>query len=168
MKFINATAAVSFVSFLIAGNAMAATGASNADAEIVAAIAISNTVGLQFGQIAPSIAIGTVSVSTAGVRQGSGGVTLGNNTAATAASFTVSGAASNVYSITLPASTTLTAAAGAPMVVDTFVSNPAVIGGGTLSAGGTQTLLVGATLHVGVSQVPNPYTGTFNVTVAYP
>jgi hypothetical protein len=38
---------------------------------------------------------------------------------------------------------------------------------GTLDVTGAQTLLVGATLHVGVSQAANPYSGTFNVTVAY-
>ena len=57
------------------------------------------------------------------------------------------------------------AAAGAPMTVDTFVSDPSLAG--ALSVAGAQTLLVGATVHVGVSQVSNPYSGTFNVTVAY-
>ena len=77
----------------------------------------------------------------------------------------MTGAPSNTYAITLPTSITLAAAAGAPMVVDTFVSAPTVTG--TLDITGAQTLLVGATLHVGVSQAANPYSGTFNVTVAY-
>jgi hypothetical protein len=157
-------AAVIALGLLTAATVNAAT--SNASAEIVTPIAISNTVGLVFGQIAPTIAIGTVTVATNGVRTSSGGVTLGNGgTQASASSFAVTGAALNTYTITLPTTTTLSAAAGAPMTVDTFVSLPASTG--TLSALGAQTLLVGATLHVGVSQAPNPYTGTFDVTVAY-
>jgi hypothetical protein len=51
------------------------------------------------------------------------------------------------------------------MTVDTFVSNPTLAG--ALDGSGAQTLLVGATVHVGVSHVANPYSGTFNVTGAY-
>jgi hypothetical protein len=146
------------------GNASGTAG-SYAGAEIVSALSISNNVGLEFGQIVPTIVIGTVTVSTAGVRSSAGGVTLGNGMVPAASSFAVTGAPSNTYAITLPTSITLAAAAGAPMVVDTFVSIPAVTG--ALDVTGAQTLLVGATLHVGVSQAPNPYSGTFNVTVAY-
>jgi hypothetical protein len=141
------------------------TAASSASAEIISALSISNNVGLEFGQIVPTIVIGTVTIATTGVRSSAGGVTLGNGNPPNASSFAVTGAPSNTYSITLPTSITLTAAAGAPMVVDTFISDPPLTG--TLSAVGAQTLLVGATLHVGVSQAANPYAGTFNVTVAY-
>lgn len=51
------------------------------------------------------------------------------------------------------------------MTVTGFVSDPPT--SGILSAGGTQTLLVGATVHVGVSQVAGAYTGLFNVDVVY-
>jgi uncharacterized protein DUF4402 len=159
-------ALVASLGLLSAGVANASgTAGSAAAAEIVSALSISNSVGLEFGQIVPSIVIGTVTVSTAGVRSSSGGVTLGNGMVPAPSSFAVTGAPSNTYAITLPTSITLTAAAGAPMVVDTFVSVPAVTG--ALDVTGAQTLLVGATIHVGVSQAANPYSGTFNVTVAY-
>jgi hypothetical protein len=162
---VTATLVVS-LGLLSAGTANASgTAAAPVAAEIVSAISISNNIDLEFGQIVSSAAIGTVTMSTASVRSSSGGVTLGNGDAPNASSFAVTGAPSNTYAITLPTSITLTAAAGAPMTVDTFVSDPAVTG--TLSAAGAQTLLVGATLHVGVSQVSNVYSGTFNVTVAY-
>ncbi|HXO20043.1 MAG TPA: DUF4402 domain-containing protein [Thermoanaerobaculia bacterium] len=161
-----ATALVVSLGLLSAGTVHASgTAGGAAAAEIVSAISISNNTNLEFGQIVPSVVIGTVTMSTAGVRSSTGGVTLGNGVVPNASSFAVTGAPSNTYAITLPTSITLTAAAGAPMTVDTFVSDPTVAG--ALSVAGAQTLLVGATLHVGVSQVANPYSGTFNVTVAY-
>ena len=53
------------------------------------------------------------------------------------------------------------------MTVDTWTSTPS--GTGTLSAGGSQTLTVGATLNVAGSQVAGTYvSGTpFTVTVNY-
>lgn len=154
-------------SFGLAGSAAAATASGTASAEIVSAIAISNTTGLNFGQIAPSGSAGTVSVSTAGVRSSLGGVTLGNQVTVTAAAFAVTGAPDNVYSITLPADGTITLTSGASpaMAVDGFVSDPA--SPGTLSGAGTDTVNVGATLSVGVNQPNGNYSGLFNVTVAY-
>ena len=164
IKQLSIVAALSLL-LLSAVAANAATDSSSIDAEIVAAIAITNTVGLQFGQIASSASSGTVTVSTAGVRSSTGGVTLANGTAATAASFSVTGANDNTYAITLPAdgSTTITGP-GTAMGVN-FVSNPS--GTGTLSGAGAQTLLVGATLSVGASQTAGAYSGTFDATVEY-
>lgn len=167
MKNFSKTLAIAAaVTLLSAGLANAAATASSANASIVSAIAISNDNGLDFGQIAPTVAIGTVTVATTGDRTSNGGVTLANGSTPAAASFSVTGAPSNTYAITLPASTTLTGP-GAAMTVDTFVSNPDATGSGTLSALGAQTLLVGATLHVGVSQTAGAYSGTFNVSVDY-
>ncbi len=152
---------------LAAASAFGATASSNANAEIVPAIAIANTAALEFGQIAASGSTGTVTISTAGARSSSGGVTLGNQTAASAASFDVTGAANNTYAITLPSSVDIDDGASHTMTVDTFLSNPSAGAGGTLSAGGAQTLTVGATLHVGINQTIGSYTGTFNVSVDY-
>lgn len=168
MRKINTAAMlVLLTSLLSAGIAAAATDSSTASAEIVSAIAISNTTGLNFGQIAPSGVAGTVSISTAGVRTSSGGVTLGNQVSVSACSFDVTGAPNNTYSITLPADGTITLTSGGSpaMAVDSFVSSPDTTG--TLNGAGAQTLLVGATLSVGVNQPNGNYTGMFNVTVAY-
>jgi len=108
--------------------------------------------------------LGTVVMTPAGARSATGGTTLGNAGGAAAAAFNVTGQGNATYSITLPASTTVTSGANS-MTVDTFTSNPS--GTGTLSAGGSQALTVGATLHVGASQATGTYTGTFSVTVTY-
>jgi hypothetical protein len=164
MKLSSAVILAASLGLLPAVAAEAATTASSAGATIVASISISNTVGLNFGQIAPSAVIGSVTVATTGVRSSSGGVTLANGTTPTASSFDVTGTGSNTYAITLPTSITM-AGPGVLITVDSFVSNPS--GSGTLSVGGAQTLLVGATLYTGVSQAAGVYAGTFNVTVAY-
>lgn len=150
-----------------AGTAFAATASGTASAEIVSAIAISSTATLNFGQIAPSGTAGTVSVSTAGVRSSAGGVTLGNQVTVAAATFAVTGAPNNLYTVVLPADGTITLTSGGSpaMAVDGFVSDPA--SPGTLNGGGSDTLRVGATLSVGVNQPNGNYSGTFNVTVAY-
>jgi hypothetical protein len=147
--------------------ALAATASGSASAEIVSAIAISSTATLNFGQIAPSGTAGTVSISTAGVRSSAGGVTLGNQVTVAAATFAVTGAPNNVYTIVLPADGVVTLASGGSpaMAVDDFVSDPT--SPGTLNGGGSETVRVGATLSVGVNQPNGNYSGTFNVTVAY-
>lgn len=162
-----ATLAASFA-LISVGSIQAETGEGTASAEIVAAIAITNTIPLNFGQIAPSASAGTVSVSTANVREGFGGVTLGNAGTVSAASFDITGAPNNTYTITLPADgvVELTSTfAFTPMSVDDFVSDPAA--DGLLNGSGAQTLLVGATLSVGANQPSDIYSGTFDVTVIY-
>lgn len=150
-----------------AGGAFAATDSANASAEIVAAIAIVNTADLNFGQIAPSGTAGTVTISVAGVRSGSPGVTLGNQVTVSQASFDISGAPNNLYSITLPADgvVTLTSGGSPAMAVDGFLSDPA--SPGTLNGSGLDVVDVGATLSVGVNQPNGSYTGSFDVTVDY-
>lgn len=166
-KLATATSLIALATLGLASAAAADTASGTASAEIVAAIAISNTTGLNFGQIAPSGTAGTVTISTAGVRSSAGGVTLGNQVAVSAATFAVTGAPDNTYSITLPADGTITLTSGGSpaMAVDGFVSDPATTG--TLNGAGAETLRVGATLSVGVNQPTGTYTGLFDVTVAY-
>lgn len=141
-----------------------ATATANASADVVAAIAIAKVADMKFGNVVAGATAGTVVLSTAGTRSATGGTKLGNAGSAAAASFTVTGQGSATYSITLPASASLASGVNS-MTVNTFASNPS--GTGTLSAGGSQTLAVGATLNVGASQAAGAYTGTFDVTVAY-
>jgi hypothetical protein len=52
------------------------------------------------------------------------------------------------------------------MTIDTWVSNLGA--SNTIDSDGTKTLLVGATLHVGIAQAPGLYTSaSFDVTVGY-
>lgn len=161
------TLAASIALFSAVPASAAGTTGSYVGVEIVAALSISNTVGLEFGQVVPSVVIGTVTVGTNGSRSSAGGVTLTNGTPATASSFAVTGGPDSAYAITLPTSITIAGPVGAPMVVNAFQSSPTVLVGGRLDAQGTQTLLVGATLNVGVSQLATNYAGTFDVTVTY-
>ena len=153
----------------IAGNSFAqVSGTANVSVTLVTPIAISKTLDMNFGNVAVNSSGGTVVLPPSGVRTITGGVTLPVVAGSpAAASFTVTGLAAYTYTITLPISAvTLSDGASHTMSVTTFTSTPS--GTGTLSSG-TQTLLVGATLTVGASQVAGTYTSTspFTVTVNY-
>lgn len=163
MKNLSVVFALAFL-LITASAAMAADNIdSNSHAQILTAIAITNQVPLEFGNIVASGAAGTVTVSAAGVRSALLGATLAAGITATAASFTVTGDAGSTYAVTLPTLTTIDSGANS-MDVDTYTS--ASTGSGTLVAG-TDTLTVGATVHVGASQASGSYDGTFNVAVNY-
>ena len=147
-----------------AGTQNSATTSASAKANIITQISILKTVDLNFGDVVPSAAAGTVVVDPTGARTSTLGVSLGNATGVAAAAFTVGGAPSATYTISLP-TTPVTINSGAnSMTVTNFTSNPS--GTGTLSAG-TQTLNVGGTLNVGINQATGAYAGPFNVTVSY-
>jgi hypothetical protein len=145
-----------------------ASATSNASATIVGPIGITNTTAMNFGNVAVSTVAGTVVMTPAGVRSITGGCTLPAITGTVAAAvFNVTGAANYTYVITLPAAATTITSGANNMTVDTWTSTPS--GTGTLSAGGSQTLSVGATLNVAGSQAAGTYvSGTpFTVTVNY-
>lgn len=170
MKSLVALATLSAAVVALSPAAEAATASANATVKIVPAIAIVKTRDLDFGNVAPSNTSGTVVLTPAGARSGTGGVGLSSVDTGNQATFTVSGDSGATYAITLPSSVTLTNLLGDPlsllntMTVDTFTSNPS--GTGTLT-GGSQALNVGATLHVNAAQASGTYAGTFSVTVDY-
>ncbi len=117
---------------------------ATASATIVGPIGIANTANMNFGNVAVSAVAGTVVMTPAAVRSTTGGCTLPVITGTVAAAaFNVTGAANYTYAITLPAAATTITSGGNTMTVDTWTSTPS--GTGTLSAGGSQTLTVGAT-----------------------
>lgn len=127
---------------------------------------IQNSQALSFGSFVASGG-GAVTISTSGARSASGGVLLIPSSAGAAAQFTVSGDANATYTIQLPANDFVKLSGpGGDMLINDFVSSPSGAGG-QLSAGGSQTLLVGATLNVASGQVPGEYSGSFSVTVDY-
>lgn len=133
-------------------------------------IAISSTQALAYGSFAAGSG-GTVTISAAGVRSAGGGVILVPSGSGSAALFSVTGDPSVTYSITLPANGVVSLTSGAnTLAVDNFTSNPSTTTASTglLSAGGSQTLAVGATLTVGSNQPSGSYSGSFSVTVNYP
>ncbi len=151
---------------VLSSNAQAADATATATATVATAIGIAKTVDMSFGTIGGGATTGTVILATDGSRTTSGGTIILAGGPGAAASFNVTGEGSNTYSITLPASTSLTGP-GPAMTANTFVSLPATTG--TLTAG-AQTLLVGATLAVddSATQTAGVYTSAaFTVTVNY-
>ncbi|MHC4984433.1 MAG: DUF4402 domain-containing protein [Planctomycetota bacterium] len=119
--------------------AWAASANSNADAEVVAPIGISNTTGMNFGRVSPTGVAGTVVLDTAGSRTATNVDLLSGGTVA-AAAFAVTGGATLTHD-----------AGGAP----------------ALDGTGNDSFNVGATLNVGAAQAAGSYTGTFSVTADY-
>jgi hypothetical protein len=131
----------------------AASTTANANQTVTAAIAIVKVSDLEFGTAIQGAIAKTVAP---------GAVEDAEN-----ASFTVTGQAATAYTITLPASITMTGP-GAGIVVNAFASFPAAGANGMLSAGGAQTLLVGGTrAALPVGQVVGAYTAPFTVDVVY-
>jgi hypothetical protein len=149
-----------------------ATENTAAAANIVTPIAISETTSLHFGTMAVLAGTGgTCVLSTQGVRTQTGGVNLSVQTpTATNAAFSVSGAVSTTYAITLPA-TIIVSYLTNNMTIGTLLARTASAGAdgltGTLNGSGADTFTVGGTLTVTAGQIAGLYTGTFDVTVAY-
>jgi hypothetical protein len=149
---------------------VSASATANASATIVAPITLAHVSDLNFGNVVTSTAIGTVTLDPAGVRTAALGASIlaAQPGTVSVATFTVGGNIGWTYAITLPASVLIDdAGAGVAMTVDTFTSTPS--GTSTIPGAGTETLTVGATLHVGISQVAGLYTSAtpFTVTVNY-
>lgn len=145
--------------------ALTACALSYADAP-VSALSLLNTRDIAFGSFAAGTG-GTVVISPAGSRSASGGVVLFSAGDGTAAQFTISGDPEFIYSISLPSDGTvsLSDGNGHSMDINGFTSQPAL--SGHLSAGGSQVLAIGATLHVGSNQPAGNYAGDFPITVNY-
>ena len=160
--------AVTVASLGASASAYAANVAtSTIGANLVTAISIVKVTDLNFGQVVPGGTSGAVQVGeTNGVRTPSGGTTLGNTAGTSRASFTVTGAANATFVITTSGSITISDGTNS-MTVYAFQSYP--FASIPLSAGGTATVYVGATLAVPANQAfkGTPFSGTFNTTVNY-
>ena len=145
------------------------TATATASSTIVTPIGITKTVDMNFGNVAiNSTTAGTVVLAPAGTRTSTGGVTL-PATAGTvaAAEFNVTGANNYTFSITLPSTSHEIKSDLNTMSVTDFTSTPTPTG--TLSATGSATVKVGATLNVSAGQAAGTYTSVtpFEVTVNY-
>lgn len=140
-----------------------ATASTVGNARVLAAIRLTKTSDLSFGDLVPGATAGTVRVSTAGARTATGGVTLAGGTVSRAR-FTAQGERNKSYTITVPATVTVSSGANS-MTVGTFVLNPT--SPNTFPNGGSRNLNIGATLNVSANQPAGTYSNVFNVTVAY-
>ncbi len=141
------------------------TGTGNASAVIVSPLSVSETAGMNFGDIDASGGAGTVIVSTAGAASVTGSVAMVNSGPDTPSAdlFTIGGLSGASYTLSLPASATLTSGVNT-MTVDTFTASST---NSYVLTGGSDTLAVGGTLHVAAGQAAGTYTGTYNLTVTY-
>lgn len=132
----------------------------------VVPLTIIDAAPLAFGRFAAG-AGGSVTISPGGVRTASGGVVLLSAGNGSPAQFTVSGDPGAVVSISLPAdgAVVLTSDSGHTMPVRAFSSTPS--GAAQLSAGGSRTVSVGATLGVAPGQRVGSYSGHFQLILNY-
>ena len=139
-----------------------------ASATIVTPITISNTLSMEFGNVAvsPTVA-GTVVMDPAGNRTPTAGVTLPAVTGTVrAASFNVGGTPNYTYSIDITPATATITNGGNSMTINNWTSNPDwQVTEGTLNGSGAQTITVGGTLNVAAGQAAGPYTNATAVTV---
>jgi len=154
------------VSFGTSIPVMATTITASVSATITGGIAGNASTGLSFGDVSPGISPGSVTVDLSGFRTSIGGVTLGMSKPTSPAIFQITGTPSRSYSISSPVALYLTDGAGNYMLVNDFTSNPTG-SGGLLDAGGSQTLTVGGTLHVGANQPGGAYFGVLAMTIVY-
>ncbi|HZK06899.1 MAG TPA: DUF4402 domain-containing protein [Bacteroidales bacterium] len=144
-----------------------ATETAVTNATIIAPIAITKEVDLNFGNIAALTNDQAVTITPAGMRSSTEPLGLPTTTPGTisAASFTVTGLADATYSIVLP-TTFNVESGGNTMEVNAFTSTPTPTG---VLTGGTETLTVGATINVKANQAAGSYTNAsaLSVTVAY-
>lgn len=162
--FAIATVVLGFASTSFAQVSATAT----ATGTIITPISIANSGNMNFGNVAVSASAGTVILAPAGTRTITGGVTLPVTTGTVAAAhFTVNGTPNYTYSITLPSTATTVSSGANNMTINAFTSNPGTTG--ALSAAGSQTIDVGATLNVGANQAAGTYVSAtpFQVTVNY-
>ena len=145
------------------------TATATATSTIVTPIGITNTKNMDFGNVAINASAGgTVVLTPAGTRTSTGGVTLPATVGTvTAAEFSVTGANNYTFSITLPSTSHEIKSGSNTMSVTDFTSTPTPTG--ALSATGSATVKVGATLNVSAGQAAGTYTSVtpFEVTVNY-
>jgi len=169
MKNITRLFAITLVVLGFATTSFAQVSATaTATGTIITPITITNAGNMNFGNVAVSATAGTVILAPASTRTITGGVTLPAVPGTVAAAhFDITGTANYTYSITLPSTATTVTSGANTMTVTAFTSNPGTTG--TLSATGTQTINVGATLNIAANQAAGTYvSGTpFQVTVNY-
>lgn len=150
----------------------AVEGVAGATATVIAPIAITNAVDLDFGKFAPG-AGGSITISTAGTPS-STGIVRSSTVAPAAARFDVTGAANATYAITYTGTSATLSDGGTNSMAMAIFSDLNAGGAtsgsassGTLSGTGTQSIYVGGTLTVGATQAAGIYSGNIKVQVEY-
>ncbi len=157
-KILTVASIFALTAFLMSGERAEAITA-NASATIAIPISVAETTALNHGTVTASGSLGTVTISTAGVRGVTGGVAALGGTISQGV-FTVTGEGNNAFSITRDATSSLSGPG--PAMIATLSDD-----GPTNLSSGTQTINVGSSLAVAASQVAGAYSGTYSITVSY-
>lgn len=147
----------------ISGAASAATVNGNASAFILAPIAVTETVAMDFGSISGDVLVASTATLDTADSVTTSADAWSDGTGASGG-FDVTGGTTAVYDITLPASATVTGPLAATMTVNAFTSSSAT---GTIDGIANTDFTVGATLNIGANQTQGAYTGTYVMTVNY-
>ncbi|MCL2369384.1 MAG: DUF4402 domain-containing protein [Alphaproteobacteria bacterium] len=140
-------------------NAITVTG--DASVNITATLAASQTTPMNFGDVTPTASADTVVLSPAGTATSG---TLGLAGSTTAGEFAISGSPDTVLTVSFGAGSVTDGSN--TMNLSDFTTSPTGASIVTDSSGDL-TLMVGATLNVGASQVAGAYTGTYTITISY-
>jgi hypothetical protein len=145
--------------------ASAAVATAMVTADITNTILVSTINGLVFGDLSSGTQAGRLALSPSGARTTTGGVTINTAVAGSSAAFDVQGSPNASYSVTFPASVTMTNGSPNTMLVDNFTYSPNTTN--VIGASGQVTLFVGATLNVNSNQAFGNYSGLLSVTIDY-
>jgi hypothetical protein len=144
-----------------------ADGTVNTSAAVVRTLSITSATDLSFGTFSAGNSAGTVTMSAAGARSATGGVTLVTASTGSQSTISLSGTPSTSYSVSLPTTVQLTAnGSAATMSLGSFTTTLNALQG-SLNASGTGSFGIGGTLSVGANQAVATYTGSFTVTLNY-
>ena len=171
---LGAALALLSATFSYAAPAYADSEVADAQIAVVRPLEFISVENLVFGRVIRGATAGTVTVTPAGVRSSTGGVSL-IGTDFQPAKFAGMGTNGQNVDISLGANSIFVTGPGAPMRVRTFVigSTPtAVLTTNPQrfrinSSTGIFVFPVGGTLEVGANQVPGTYTGNWSITLEY-
>jgi hypothetical protein len=158
--------AIVMIGFTVSANAQSSASASTT-ATLITPISIVKTADMNFGTVAASSTSGTIVLDAVNGVAAAGGSFVVNAASASTAVFDVTGEGTSSFSISYPASVTLTRATGTEVLtVDSFTN--ALGASSTLTAGAAQIKL-GATLNIPADAVAGTYTNpdALTVTVNY-
>ena len=170
-KLILIIVAVFLLEVLPAGQVRAQDRATaQVTATVIIPLTATEYTSLNFGRVFPGSQGGTITINPAGFVVTSSTV-VADVSSRNSGSFYVTGQADATFSITLPGGPAILTKTDdtKTMMVSGWVTIPENGDAGIKLTGGTQTVLVGATLNVG-SLDENPkgiYTGSYQITFAY-
>lgn len=140
-----------------------------ATATSIVPISLLEVIPMDFGTVAGSSAASSVILDTASARSATGGAQILATGPGNAATFQITGGASQTYIISISGSATLESGGGQQITATTFTNNSL----GTIPVGGIENFQVGATLNLNAFQPAGNYstlTGggvPYTVTVNY-